>query len=117
MTPAQSPSPRPDEASVRDHLANERTFLAWVRTAVTFIGLGFAVDQLLEPEAGGELLGLGLIVVGGALMLPALIGFRRTSSAIEHGDYAPAVVTNTLLGAVVLLAAIALAAYALLSGS
>jgi putative membrane protein len=113
-------SPPPDtrsEASVRDHLANERTFLAWVRTAVTFIGLGFAVDQLVAPALGGELLGLGLIVIGGGLMVPALIGFRRTSRAIERGDYAPAVVTNTLLAAVVLVGAVALAAYALLTGS
>ncbi|HEX5578853.1 MAG TPA: DUF202 domain-containing protein [Candidatus Limnocylindria bacterium] len=106
---------RPD-ASVRDHLANERTFLAWVRTAVTFIGLGFAVDQLVAPAVGGELLGLGLIAIGGALMVPALIGFRRTSRAIDRGDYAPAVVTNTLLAAVVLLGAAGLAAYALLAG-
>ena len=105
------------ETSVRDHLANERTFLAWVRTAVTFIGLGFAVDQLVAPAIGGELLGLGLIVVGGALMVPALIGFRRTTRAIDRGDYVPAVVTNTLLAAVVLIGAVALAAYALLSGS
>jgi inner membrane protein YidH len=105
------------EASVRDHLANERTFLAWVRTAVTFIGLGFAVDQLLAPEVGGELLGLGLIVVGGALMAPALMGFRRTARAIDRGDYAPAVVTNTVLAAVVLLGAIGLAAYAVLARS
>ncbi|WP_345229811.1 DUF202 domain-containing protein [Olivibacter ginsenosidimutans] len=26
-----------------DHLANERTFLAWIRTSLTFMGLGFVV--------------------------------------------------------------------------
>jgi putative membrane protein len=115
MTPSEPR--RTDEASVRDHLANERTFLAWVRTAVTFIGLGFAVSQLLTPEAGGELLGLGLILVGGALMIPAMIGFRRTAGAIERGGYAPPVITNTLLAIVVILGAAGLAAYALLAGS
>lgn len=113
----RSPRDARSDASVRDHLANERTFLAWVRTAVTFIGLGFAVDQLLAPEVGGELLGLGLIIVGGALMAPALVGFRRTSRAIDRGDYAPAYVTNTVLAAVVLLGAIGLAAYAVLARS
>ncbi len=112
-----SPRDPKSETSVRDHLANERTFLAWVRTAVTFIGLGFAVDQLLAPAIGGELLGLGLILIGGGLMVPALIGFRRTSRAINRGEYAPAVVTNTLLAAIVLIGAVALAAYALLAGS
>lgn len=114
MTAPRDPK---SEASVRDHLANERTFLAWVRTAVTFIGLGFAVDQLLAPAVGGELLGLGLILIGGGLMVPALIGFRRTSRAINRGEYAPAVVTNTLLAAIVLIGAVALAAYALIAGS
>jgi putative membrane protein len=114
MTPPKKTYP---EAAVRDHLANERTFLAWVRTAVTFIGLGFAVSQLLTPEVGSELLGLGLIVIGGGLMVPAVIGFRRTSRAIERGDYAPPVLANTVLAAVVVLGAIGLAAYALLAGS
>ena len=112
-----SPRETKSEASVRDHLANERTFLAWVRTAVTFIGLGFAVDQLLAPAAGGALLGLSLIAIGGALMVPALIGYRRTSRAIDRGDYAPPVITNTLLALVVLLGAVALATYALLARS
>lgn len=112
-----SPKEIRSEASVRDHLANERTFLAWVRTAVTFIGLGFAVDQLLAPAVGGELLGLGLIVVGGALMVPALISYRRTSRAIDRGDFTPAVVTNSLLAAIVLIGAVALAVYALFAGS
>ncbi|HEY5336691.1 MAG TPA: DUF202 domain-containing protein [Rhizomicrobium sp.] len=29
----------------RDHAANERTFLAWVRTSVALIGLGFLVER------------------------------------------------------------------------
>ncbi len=45
MTPSEPR--RSDEASVRDHLANERTFLAWVRTAVTFIAAGLAAYALL----------------------------------------------------------------------
>mmetsp|Transcript_20177 Transcript_20177/g.32856 ORF Transcript_20177/g.32856 Transcript_20177/m.32856 type:complete len:167 (+) Transcript_20177:101-601(+) len=30
----------------RDHLANERTFLAWARTGMSFVGLGVALDSL-----------------------------------------------------------------------
>ncbi|CAG8554276.1 751_t:CDS:2 [Funneliformis mosseae] len=38
-----------NKASVaRDHLANERTFLAWLRTSLSFVGIGVAVTQLFR---------------------------------------------------------------------
>ncbi|MGH2455983.1 MAG: YidH family protein [Candidatus Limnocylindria bacterium] len=104
------------QTAVRDHLANERTFLAWVRTAVTFIGLGFAVDRLLVTDALGHLLGLAMIVIGGGMMVPALVSFRRTVGAIEQGGYAPPRSTATILAFVVIGGAAALVAYVLLRG-
>lgn len=97
-------SPSAEERSataVRDHLANERTFLAWVRTAVTFIGLGFAVERLAIGDPIGQGVGIAMIAVGGGMMLPALASFRRTAHAIAAGGYAPPLGTNTLLAAVV----------------
>ncbi len=38
-------------STARDHLANERTFLAWSRTGLTFVGLGVAIDSLLRVSA------------------------------------------------------------------
>jgi putative membrane protein len=105
------------DPAIRDHLANERTFLAWVRTSVTFIGLGFAVDRLLAIDSAGQLVGLAMILVGGGLMGPALMSYRRTMRAIRAGGYAPPVLVSTLLTAVVMLGAIALIAYILLRGS
>ena len=35
----------PTDATVRDHLANERTFLAYIRTALAFIGFGFVIAR------------------------------------------------------------------------
>ena len=45
-----------------DHLANERTFLAWIRTSLAVIGLGFAVAKFgtwLRELSGQSELGLG----------------------------------------------------------
>ena len=44
----------PSPSRTRDHLANERTLLAWVRTSVAIIGLGFIVARfgLLLRELG-----------------------------------------------------------------
>jgi hypothetical protein len=38
------------ESRARTHLANERTFLAWLRTGITLIGLGLAAAQFLERQ-------------------------------------------------------------------
>lgn len=80
------------ESRARTHLANERTFLAWLRTGIAFIGLGLAAAQFLERQV---VPGLPLIrsmatimVVTGILM--AVDGARRYvrhSRQIEAGAF------------------------------
>src|SRR6202158_1928011 len=89
-----------------DHAANERTFLAWVRTSITIMAFGFLVekfDLLLEfsskslalhtPSIGGQLVGniagLLLIALGGATMALAIIRFRQTSLDIDSAETRP----------------------------
>ena len=57
-------------------LANERTFLAWNRTALALIGGGLAAGQLLDfsSEVVRLVVALSPIVLGGAL---ALVSYRR----------------------------------------
>jgi putative membrane protein len=55
---------RPD---YRFSLANERTFLAWIRTSLALIAAGLGVHQLLPPFGlpwGREALGLALVALG-----------------------------------------------------
>ena len=75
--------PRPDvgrEPDYRFSLANERTFLAWIRTALALTAGGLGVIQLL-PElvvpGGREALGLALVLLGTTV---AVTSFRRWSS-------------------------------------
>jgi putative membrane protein len=89
-----------------DHAANERTFLAWVRTAIAIMAFGFLVqkfDLFLRIAAGslaarslpvgsqtvGTSAGLLLIVLGGATMVFAAIRFRKTALAIDAADERP----------------------------
>jgi putative membrane protein len=83
-----------------DHAANERTFLAWVRTAIAIMAFGFLVqkfDLFLRiasasltarslPERSqivGDIAGLFLIVLGGAMMALAALRFRKTTLDID----------------------------------
>lgn len=51
-------------AVARDHLANERTFLAWLRTALAFASIGVAVAQLFRLQSSSNLQNLILATVG-----------------------------------------------------
>ena len=89
-----------------DHAANERTFLAWIRTSIAIMAFGFLVekfDLFLEfaskslaarmPSVGGQLVGniagLLLIALGGATMVLAMIRFRRTALDIDSAETRP----------------------------
>ena len=86
-----------------DHAANERTFLAWVRTAIAIMAFGFLVekfDLFVEmagrsaagrlPSLGGQTIGniagLFLFILGGATMVLAIVRFRRTARDIDSKD-------------------------------
>ena len=75
----ESTSRADPDSRARTHLANERTFLAWIRTAITFITLGLAAAQFLDTD---RVLGvplsayLAIVLVCGGIGL-ALVGRRR----------------------------------------
>lgn len=89
-----------------DHAANERTFLAWVRTAIAVMAFGFLVAkfnlflkvaaQSLAGNSGrvtavwgskfGDVAGLVLILAGTAMVAMAAVRFFRTSHAIDSPE-------------------------------
>jgi putative membrane protein len=89
-----------------DHSSNERTFLAWVRTAIAVMAFGFIVekfDLFLEVAAPslagrtpsvpgqriGNIAGLALIIVGTAMVVIAAIRFLITAKNIDSEDLKP----------------------------
>lgn len=74
-------------------LANERTFLAWIRTALALIAGGLGVIQLV-PEfgfAGGrETLGAALIVLGTMLAVGSMIRWASAEEAMRQDKPIPA---------------------------
>lgn len=118
---------RPRPGSTTDYLANERTFLAWVRTGVTLIALGFVVvkfglltRELRVGQKSGSLLsapiGIALVGLGGVLVLLALQRSRRAEEGIAAGSYRPEPFLTSALGVGVALGAALLAAYLAITG-
>ncbi|MEU8979643.1 DUF202 domain-containing protein [Streptomyces sp. NPDC048309] len=75
----------------RFSLANERTFLAWLRTALALIGGGFAVDQFLPDLRWGWRVGLALALLGAGVLcsLRAVNHWIRCERAMRKGDDLP----------------------------
>ncbi|MBX3269567.1 MAG: DUF202 domain-containing protein [Sandaracinaceae bacterium] len=111
--PAEPSEPAPPAGWVRDHLANERTLMAWLRTALTFMAFGVAVAKfglLLHvfgfdhPELQGELpppersqvLGALLVAFGGGLAIAGAVKTRRWARRISPGRDVPS--ERTLFG-------------------
>ncbi|HSH21738.1 MAG TPA: DUF202 domain-containing protein [Candidatus Caenarcaniphilales bacterium] len=104
--------------SARDHLANERTLLAWMRTALTVIGLGFVIDRLALAGPAGQLEGLagiGLVLLGGLIAVAGAYSFLRARHELVSGSYRPGVGLDMALVAGVVLGALIVAAFLLVS--
>lgn len=82
-------------------LANERTFLAWIRTSLALMAAGVAVAQLL-PDTGmagaRRVLGVLLILLGAGLAAGAYARWERAERAIRLGQRLPFSLLPRLLG-------------------
>lgn len=75
-------------SEARDHLANERTFLAWVRTALAVIGLGVLLGKLVETEGlAAEIIGLAMVGFGAAMLVYSVARFERVTSRLVEGKF------------------------------
>jgi inner membrane protein YidH len=114
-----------------DHAANERTFLAWVRTAIAIMAFGFLVEKFdlflaiangqmvsrtvagrtltVGGQTVGNIAGLALIFLGGATVVLAIVRFRKTARDIESAERRQSTgerVDVTLAGLLVMLGAV-----------
>jgi putative membrane protein len=69
-------------------LANERTFLAWVRTSLGLVAGGVALDQFVVVGPDHEILGplsIGVILLGAAIALIGTVRWSRVDTAMRSG--------------------------------
>jgi putative membrane protein len=95
-TPEEQASGKSNPNRTRDHLANERTYLSWIRTAVALLGFGVVIVRLrylLPPGVAthgyGWQLGLLMAFVGVLLVVLATAHYFQVRHAIEVDSYEP----------------------------
>ncbi len=105
-----------NDTKLREHLANERTFLAWVRTSVALIGLGFVIvkfalflkelsllfqeQKVSDSEGFSAIIGVIIVAFGVALPPFAFYQFKKVEKQINKQSYK----TSSLLTATITLA-------------
>ena len=81
------------EPDARFTFANERTFLAWNRTALALVVAGLAIAQLLPPfpgvPFGRHLLAVPLICLGAVVSVAGFLEWRRDQRALRLGQPLP----------------------------
>ncbi len=109
----------------RDHLANERTFLAWVRTGAAIVVFGFAIGRFsiamrqLTALSGHPVrtvgfsvwMGASSIIAGVLLVLAGLLRYRKTKVQLDEGKFEPAGFILDLITILTVLFGIVLAGY------
>jgi putative membrane protein len=94
-----------NKPDVRDHMANERTLLAWIRTSIGIMAFGFVVvkfslfirqisllldrDIVLPPHGHSSLIGILLVVVGAVILILAYIKYHKTEKQIANSNFKP----------------------------
>ncbi|MEO8908281.1 MAG: DUF202 domain-containing protein [Microbacteriaceae bacterium] len=96
----------------RFSLANERTFLAWIRTALAILAGGVLLEQFstkIGPHAVVVVLAVVLSVVSAVLAAVAYLRWRGNEIAMRHSRRLPLTVAVPLVAAVVLVIAAVIA--------
>lgn len=101
----------------RVHMANERTFLAWIRTSIGIMAFGFVVEKfalfmkqmsiILEQSTAGNTLplyqgnsaivGIFLVGLGALLVLLAFIRYKRVERQIDSDTFQTSSILNIIL--------------------
>ena len=115
-----------------DHAANERTFLAWVRTAIAVMAFGFVIErfdlflQVIAPQAAlrqisphgqlfANLAGLAFIGIGIVMIVVAILRFVRTAKDIDSDAEVPSSGGRFDVGLAVLIGLLGVALFLYLS--
>lgn len=96
----------------RVHMANERTFLAWIRTSIGIMAFGFVIEKFIVPFGTNKItdfndlthgynfiayLGIFLVFMGAAAGLLATYRFIQKEKEIIEDTYRPSIVADIMI--------------------
>ncbi len=97
----------------RVHMANERTFLAWIRTSIAIMAFGFVVEKFSlfvkqmayylgkeaspPPPGYSSLIGIVLVGLGVVMGILAFVRYKAVERQIEDDTYKPSRILSVLL--------------------
>ena len=115
----------------RDHMANERTFLAWIRTSIGIMAFGFVVEKFalfikklsyflgksnafeVAPSSVGysSIFGIVLVAMGALMGILAFVRYKKVEREIDEDTYKPSVILDILVAMGILAIGIFLVIY------
>jgi putative membrane protein len=112
------------ETEIREHLANERTLLSWVRTGVSLISIGLVVERAgalvdasmkVGSTSASEFFGLALALLGALTLILGTTQFLNNRRRISTGEFVPSAAAYLIIVAGSLAFAGAFVIYVLLT--
>ena len=120
-------NPEKQTTNIREHLANERTFLAWMRTSIGIMAFGFVVvkfalfvkqismmlgkENLIHSTGYSGIVGIILVSVGAVTAILSFIKYKQTEKQLNEGNYKYSSLLITLLTVFIFLISVFLIVY------
>jgi len=115
------------QGNASDHLANERTFLAWMRTSIGIMAFGFVVvkfslfvkqislilgkENVIHSKGYSGIVGIILVTVGTVTAVLSYMRYRRSEKQLNEGYYQHSSLLITVLTAFIFLVSVFLIVY------
>lgn len=115
------------DPNISNHLANERTFLAWIRTSVGLMAFGFVVvkfslfvrqisalvgkGSVVQNRGYSAIVGIVLVAVGVITAVLSYVRYLKTKKQINDGEYGNSTILITVITAFIFLVSVLLITY------
>lgn len=115
------------DSNISNHLANERTFLAWIRTSVGLMAFGFVVvkfslfvrqisalvgkGSVVQNRGYSAIVGIVLVTVGVITAVLSYVRYLKTKKQINDGEYGNSTILITVITAFIFLVSVLLITY------